>query len=80
MIAVNRRTGSPIVRTLERVYGTADIQPDRFSRDSAGRIVHRYADFRLAIDWDSSKLMAYIDKNDDQVEAEDIELRETEKA
>lgn len=83
MHARSRKTGAPIVGTLERLDARCNLVPGGFGRDGKGRITHEHeggTDFF----YDTSEQvrtgdeLVYLDEDGEQVAESDIELYEPE--
>ena len=79
MYARNRRTGSPIVGTLERLDARCGLIADGFGRDEDGRITHEH-EGGTEFFYDTSEQvrvgdeLVYLDEDGEQVAERDIEL------
>ena len=80
MYAINRNNKRPIVATVERIYGHAELERDEFERDAeTGAIRHSHAG-ETKMFWDSSETLTenghvvYVDDNDNEVTADQVEL------
>ena len=78
MHARNRRTGSPIVGTLERLTGRADSVKDKFQATADGP-THEY-DGYTKVFWDDQRTVtrqgetAYLDEDGTEVVGDEVEL------
>ena len=60
MHARNRRTGAPIVATLERVYGKTSLIRDGFRKHEDG-LLEREIESPTEMLWNTSEAIAYLD-------------------
>lgn len=74
MHARNPRNGTPIVATLERVYGHTKLVRDGFSKHDG--IVDRKIQSPTEMLWHTSETIGYLDANNEEVDWDDIELYE----
>ena len=81
MHAINKATKSPIVATVESIYGHASLVEDGFERNLArGGIKHTHSDGGTKMFWDTSKTVTendqvlYVDDDDNEVPADQVEL------
>ncbi len=77
MQARNRKTGSPIIMTRERLYGTSKLDTDSFSREEGGRISYVFDSDGTTVDWDSGETVGFIDADGLLLDLDEIELIET---
>ena len=77
MHAINKATKSPIVATVESIYGHASLVEDGFERNLArGGIKHTHSDGGTKMFWDTSKTVTendqvlYVDDDDNEVPAD----------
>ena len=75
MYARNPRNGTPIVATLERVYGHTKLVRDGFRKHDDG-IVDRKIQSPTETLWHTSETIGYLDANNEEVDWDDIELYE----
>ena len=81
MLARNRKTGAEIIRVVERVYAHTDIDPKSFRRaDNHDGLEYDHTDSGTEVDYNSRKIVNFIDANLEECGEAEIELVESDEA